>query len=494
MPHRRRVTQCSLVFNIVLVLYITTVYVTYKVYKCRPILHQGICSEHSPSMVVTVNDTMEEDSVLKKMYSDISECANSVVRPSSYQRGHYWVLENYLPAAYTFPCNNTITYTTHADYTFLNNLVPLTARWQGPVSAAVYAPGTDFERAVDTIMYLRDCISDDIKNHVTFHMIFDVSHTPEVPPAEEVLTRKSECSQQVNLSSVSTYRYQQGLLYPVNVARNTARLAAKTYFVLPSDIELYPSINFIPDFFEMMEKKDWSSTTKPRVYVLLSYDIKNNSSLPSTKNDLRHLVLTGEAHPLYIPSSSTSHTNYFPQDWINRPGNSDMSVIQVGEIGSQYSRWEPVYVGTNAEPLYDERLYWEGKKDRMIQMYALCLSDYELHILDTAFMVRPPGHQQEVVSSSCYQQEVVSSPGHQQEVVSSPGHQQEVVSSPGHQLEMVSSPGHQQEVVSSPGYQHDELLQSGWVESKQCTLIMEEVILQYNTVFGHKNICSVFFD
>lgn len=44
---------------------------------------------------------------------------------------------------------------------------------------AVYAPGTDFNDTVNTILYLRDCWAEGIKKYVTFHLFFHVSHTPK---------------------------------------------------------------------------------------------------------------------------------------------------------------------------------------------------------------------------------------------------------------------------------------------------------------------------
>ena len=43
------------------------------------------------------------------------------------------------------------------------------------------------------------------------------------------------------------------------------------------------------------------------------------------------------------------------------------------------------------EPLYDERLSWEGRSDKMVQGYKLCALDYEFHILDNAFLIHRPG-------------------------------------------------------------------------------------------------------
>ncbi|XP_021932210.1 beta-1,4-glucuronyltransferase 1-like isoform X2 [Zootermopsis nevadensis] len=56
-----------------------------------------------------------------------------------------------------------------------------------------------------------------------------------------------------------------------------------------------------------------------------------------------------------------------------------------------YHRWEPVYIGTNEEPLYSEQLTWEGQQDKMTQMNEMCLQGYRFVILDGAFLVHVPG-------------------------------------------------------------------------------------------------------
>ena len=70
-------------------------------------------------------------------------------------RTKYWVLYNYIRAARQFNCAETITYTTHGQFTFLDNLEPLLERWRGPISVAVYAPGSDLQETVDVILYFR---------------------------------------------------------------------------------------------------------------------------------------------------------------------------------------------------------------------------------------------------------------------------------------------------------------------------------------------------
>ena len=58
-----------------------------------------------------------------------------------------------------------------------------------------------------------------------------------------------------------------------------------------------------------------------------------------------------------------------------------MRVFRVAKRYWPYDHWEPIFIGTNAEPFYDERLTWEGRGDKMTQGYQMCVLDYEFHIL-----------------------------------------------------------------------------------------------------------------
>lgn len=96
------------------------------------------------------------------------------------QRGSYWILNHYVPAEKAYHCNESITYTTHGDITFLDNIVPLTRRWDGPLSVAVYTPGSDYESAIRSMAYLRQCTGPDIRQRVSFHLVLDERHFPTV--------------------------------------------------------------------------------------------------------------------------------------------------------------------------------------------------------------------------------------------------------------------------------------------------------------------------
>lgn len=76
-------------------------------------------------------------------------------------------------------CWETVTYSTHADYTFFDNLEPLLDRWRAPISIALHAPGTDFQPTIDSIQYARSCGSPLVSQLVTFHIYFSSKHMPK---------------------------------------------------------------------------------------------------------------------------------------------------------------------------------------------------------------------------------------------------------------------------------------------------------------------------
>lgn len=125
---------------------------------------------------------------------------------------------------------------------------------------AIFAPGTDFEKTLQSIKYLLKCepFSSLIKEYVTFHMFFPLTHIPEYVPFtfEEfwVLT-EVDCNQAAPYEEVdpsSMYRNQNSLLYPINFARNLARSSSQTHFVFANDVELFPSRNLVEEFFKMV--------------------------------------------------------------------------------------------------------------------------------------------------------------------------------------------------------------------------------------------------
>ncbi|XP_043064720.1 beta-1,4-glucuronyltransferase 1 isoform X1 [Drosophila ficusphila] len=340
-----------------------------------------------------------DEKELEERVRSLINCLDHDYHQQTLQRGDFWVLQNYVRAEHgEIKCHESITYTTHADYTFLDNLVPLLERWNAPVSIAMHAPGTDFQPTLDSIRYLRDCLpgSHLVRAYTTFHVYFGTKHIPKaVPKPHEVLKTGYNCTlppPYFNVSSGHLYKAQKKLLYPVNVGRNIARDSALTHFILASDIELYPNPGLVKKFLEMIARNEQYLRRKaPRVFPLAIFEVEENSPVPHDKTELQEFLRTGKAIPFHKRVCASCHGVPKSKEWMSANETDELSVFHIGKRTGYYVHWEPIYIGTHADPHYDERLSWEGKSDKMPQGYALCVLDYEFHILDNAFLVHKPG-------------------------------------------------------------------------------------------------------
>lgn len=212
-----------------------------------------------------------------------------------------------------------MTYTTHSDVTFLDNLIPLTERWQGPVSIAIYAPGRDFFRALAIIEYYRSCHekSSLIRDFVTFHIYAQFMHGPKI---DWTLHPDVNCSDSRSIEVTKTYKSEKKLAYPVNVGRNIAREAALTEFVLASDIELYPNPGLIEGFLKMISRSQASDDDKPKAYVVSIFEIEKGVELPGSKTELLDLLRKEVVIPFHKRYCPLCHAIPGSQSWMKRRG------------------------------------------------------------------------------------------------------------------------------------------------------------------------------
>ena len=68
-----------------------------------------------------------------------------------------------------------------------------------------------------------------------------------------------------------------------------------------------------------------------------------------------------------------------------------MRVFRVAKRYWPYDNWEPFFLGTHTDPLFDDRLTWEGRGNKMILAYQMCVLDYEFHILSNSFLIHREG-------------------------------------------------------------------------------------------------------
>jgi beta-1,4-glucuronyltransferase 1 len=270
-------------------------------------------------------------------------------------------------------------------------------RWAAPVSIAVYAPGDDFQRTVLTILFLRNCHTQSalVREHATFHVFFESQFHPDnihrdINDAEKDFVCPTIDSYR-NLSNEKTFKSTHNLTYFINVGRNLARKAALTHFILASDIELYPNPGLVDSFFAMILRNQSKNVSGNNVFVLPIFEIAKDQKVPENKTELLELYHRKLVVWFHSKICAKCHTVPLAGEWINATDEGEMNVFSTSKRTKKFNHWEPLFIGTNDEPLYDERLSWEGRSDKMTQAYIMCLLDYNFNVLNNAFLIHKPG-------------------------------------------------------------------------------------------------------
>lgn len=347
----------------------------------------------------------------------------------------YVTLTNYIRAIKSFTYNTSVTLTTQGTTDFIYHTLELCRRWDGPISVAVFSPGSELIVSTTLIKFMRQCLPEPlsacIKDKVTWHLVYNKLHGPSPsntsypklnldsanyplfvnqdqcpklpgPEPEDSIRQFEEKLRRSNNIFPLSYRQKFQLTYPINVLRNTARLAAATKYILASDIELYPSINLVPSFINYITRHNIEmeyNYIKKFSFTLPIFEVKSNVSAPKTKKELVDSISRKDA--IFFHKWVCDYCQNFPNrmDWLqtvkygHRDFTSDDEVVifEVTQRNKSRDSWEPIFIGTNDDPLYDDRLTWDGRRDKMGQMYEMCLQDYYLLVLGNAFLVHAPG-------------------------------------------------------------------------------------------------------
>ncbi len=77
------------------------------------------------------------------------------------------------------------------------------------------------------------------------------------------------------------------------------------------------------------------------------------------------MLKNGTAIPFHKYVCPNCHTIPKQKEWLKAPVSPGLHVFH---IAKRKGHWEPIFIGTNKDPYYDERLSWEGKSDKMTQV------------------------------------------------------------------------------------------------------------------------------
>lgn len=215
-------------------------------------------------------------------------------------------------------CRESITFTTHGTFPMLDDLIPLIERWHAPISLALYCARGDFKNCTDTLIYLRNCLDKQsqmyfLRKYLSVQLIFEDDKRIPRSVRKDCLKREqciNYCPIQVNEGLDETIvnchsnpmlrrslpKSTQREFYPEKIARNVARAAALTHFVLLSNLGFIPSANLHSNFLKMIALRDLK-LPKETVYALAVFQLTEVSDFPDTKKVLLEMIQNKSAVP-----------------------------------------------------------------------------------------------------------------------------------------------------------------------------------------------------
>ncbi|XP_037800938.1 beta-1,4-glucuronyltransferase 1-like [Penaeus monodon] len=261
--------------------------------------------------------------------------------------------------------------------------------FRGPVSMAIYAPGSDYAVALAMVSYLRYCFPV-VQENVSFHVMYSRKYPPKL--STEYKESPLSCSDPEGVNRIlMVLRDQKNSIikhYPQNHMRNLARRGCPCENVLTVDIDMVaaPYMNeMLSSFFNTMKQ---SAPCKKCAYVVPLYEIQDDAEFPRNKTELLDMIQNHRARIFHEKVYSKNQGNArFHELWEIQPDKEDSREYQVlYDIETYEERWEPILVLPISAPFFDERFVGFGC-NRYSQVYELHLRKYNFRVLDTAFLV-----------------------------------------------------------------------------------------------------------
>lgn len=112
--------------------------------------------------------------------------------------------------------------------------------------------------------------------------------------------------------------------------------------------------------------------------------------MPNDKNELKILFDSNKLRWFHQEICSECHKVPLADLWL-QDLSLKMHIHSSVKRQRLFHHWEPIFIGTNDDPFYDERLNWEGKSDKMTQAYIMCLLDYNFNVLSNGFLIHKSG-------------------------------------------------------------------------------------------------------
>uniref|UniRef100_A0AC34FU35 N-acetyllactosaminide beta-1,3-N-acetylglucosaminyltransferase n=1 Tax=Panagrolaimus sp. ES5 TaxID=591445 RepID=A0AC34FU35_9BILA len=324
---------------------------------------------------------------LTKSFTSITQISLNTIEYDS----KYCVIYDFWKSDPEFREGNHITLILHSTPLYLEYLKKQAETWQGGISISIFIPsprhfknrnGTTIlstsQLHLQTIFAVIDSMKEELKENIqkiSMHLFFEKSDFKKCPILD--LQKLSFLPTLMDLSDFSP----PAELYPINPARNIARLGSRTKLFISGDIEQI----FVENFEAQILKLGNKVLLKEKQAIVLvhrRFEIDFNAPEPKTKADLRKLIKEKKAVPFHFYVYPKGHNIPGLEEWLESKPKNAVTIEKI--INYTNAEWEPQFVGDERVPFHDNRFPFRLRSNTHLGT-VLCYSGFKFAIVNDLF-------------------------------------------------------------------------------------------------------------
>uniref|UniRef100_A0A0N5CGW3 N-acetyllactosaminide alpha-1,3-galactosyltransferase n=1 Tax=Strongyloides papillosus TaxID=174720 RepID=A0A0N5CGW3_STREA len=296
-----------------------------------------------------------------------------------------------------------ITLVLHATSGYINYLAKQIAIWEGPISVVIFVPTpyrtncifkkhkicTQFDKAnilhfqvLEYFKYLFDV------SKISLHFFFqkdDYETCPHVilkgikRPKGNVIDKFAKA---MSIVKVLPEFFNH---YPINAARNIARIGKRTRLFLSGDIENYSSLNYESKVSRLAVKEILNNNETNLVLVHRRFEVAENVPVPKLKKELYELYKNKTAFVFHWFFYPFGHNIPKLISWFKTKENLNETSISWLTLNT-YPSWEPQFVGDDRVPFHDERFPYRIRSNTHLA-HIMCYQNFSFGIMNDVFTI-----------------------------------------------------------------------------------------------------------
>ncbi|VDN52658.1 unnamed protein product [Dracunculus medinensis] len=260
-----------------------------------------------------------------------------------------------------------ITLIIHISENYLDHrLIEQVEAWDGPVTLAIIIPSFNIFDKIRNVQIKLLHLPVNVLEKLSAHIIFE----------SNISCTTNSVKSLNDFTTISKY--------PINIARNIARMFIPSKYVIIGDYEFIFSQNF-EQKMRPLAKQEFTKNPKS-VLVFRTFEINESVvRLPRDKSELKKLYSQGLAVQFHAKFNQGGHAIPDLPKWFNYPENNHTIIIDKILKFDRHG-WEPQFISLNTIPFHDENFPY-SIRDNTVLRWEMCRQNYTFMLLNNVFMM-----------------------------------------------------------------------------------------------------------